>query len=1428
MSEFFAEATVVIRPDLTGFIGRLREQVKAAVTSVETRSRPAIRVRPALTKDFIGSLRAQANAAVLQAQRGVVPLQVGVAVSPIPIGALDAAIEKTESRTRSLKERLQETLAPPSRRHPLLEVSEQIRRAQAALRPDFGFDTGRVLRQSLSQTNAAREAANKLSERTIRQAATETAADRALARAKLSLASALNAEERSRLRLQFLRAAEKSIISAITLADMQKNQALRETAEQLGTQVRIQKLSTEALIQQERQTRRNIRSHEQLSRGAKATGLSFLGVRGATLAASQSFLIGAASVAIFAKTLQSASRFTDAINVLRATTGATASDLERVRAEARALGADIRLPAVTSADAAEAMVELAKAGLTVQESINGARGVLELAAAAAINNAQAVELTANALNAFQLSGRDATRVADVFANAANAAQGSIVDIGVAFQQAAAAGRQVGLSFEDTALFLTVLAKNGLRGSDAGTALRTALIRLARPTDAARERLNKLGVELRDAQGRLRPDVFIQIGEAVSKLPPAARDATIALIGGQDAFRAISILGRQSIESLLALRRQLREQGTAAELAAARTSGLRGSMEALSSTLETAGTRVGRALTPSLQGLVKETTNLAESLSNSEQLAQTFAGALNVVTISGRALKSTLDAASPSLNFIAKSADAAVNALGAETIIGAVAAYKLFPPALRRVSAATQAARSSLVAYGLAESRQTRSLRPLISGLGLLASTLNPVALGASAAGAAIFFLASRESEAEKITKRLRSELEKLVSSQQSIASLRAQRQDVSLGLNAAQLGVLEAQQAAAQARAALASSNAAKGTFERKRLELELAVALDNVKIAQINYNRALSDQLELAEKLRQEEENRRASIRQVISDLESLAKESANIGLAFKAPTQAAEFASLVFADRLRKQAKALRERNDAEGREEARRLELLGALSSRLEKLPDRKTIEVVINAENTKKALDELVKRFQTSGQEARAALFSAFLRGEVGADLLRRLGFFSRRISDSFERSMLNAGRQGGAALTKGASEGIDAGAARVESALARIVRRASGQLAGLQRQALEIAIAGGGPAEELANLRKQEQVARRRLEAAKRLQAAGKTGFAPVRRAQEELASIVTEIRAREEELAREAEEEASKAREARERRDQALLDALGFRRDLAREKIADAKLSEGLSDDIARTRELRRLVLEQIKTITERVKTEKLRIDAVRELRSILRDVGRELKELQRERQQQIQERIAESIELDIEFASLNENVQAEIRARQREIARLRRLQRETDRGSIEFKRLRNKIREQQKAIEDLRKQTKDRNDSFRRLTFEFLQRQQGFAFRLLGNLIPIDAQGLVGPRARQEAVVAGKLTGPRTAQQGAVVSKRTQSVIDTVDRTAAVAQAQVAGPTKGQAQVEIELLRRILAVLHEIRRGNAHPSAREARRRSGTLMDVM
>lgn len=298
------------------------------------------------------------------------------------------------------------------------------------------------------------------------------------------------------------------------------------------------------------------------------------------------------------------SAFEEELNVLQATARATDEEMRRVGQVARELGADVTLPAVSAADAAEAMSGLVRAGLSLEEAMAGAEGVLQLATAAQITNAEASQLAANALNSFGLAGTDAVRVADALANAANAAQGSISDFGQALAQVAAIARQVGFSLEETTSILSILAQEGLRGSDAGTSLRTALLRLVAPTAQANDLIRSLGLTIRDAQGNVRPEVFLEFGEATAALGPEVRDAAAALIFGQDAIRAVGVLSRQTEGDLRAMNFEIDRQGAAAELAAARTRGLGGAASGLSSTAETLGINLGRLASPILTGLVE--------------------------------------------------------------------------------------------------------------------------------------------------------------------------------------------------------------------------------------------------------------------------------------------------------------------------------------------------------------------------------------------------------------------------------------------------------------------------------------------------------------------------------------------------------------------------------------------------------------------------------------------------------------------------------------------------------------------------------------------------------------------------------------------------------------------------------------------------------
>jgi TP901 family phage tail tape measure protein len=360
------------------------------------------------------------------------------------------------------------------------------------------------------------------------------------------------------------------------------------------------------------------------ARGSATAGLAAAGLRGATLTANAGFIAGAAAAITFGKAIQQATRFETSLNVFAATAGATGAQMAEVSKAARQLGADITLPSVNAQDAADAMAELAKAGLSVEDSMDGARGVLQLATAAAIDNAQATELAASALNAFGLSGDQAVHVADVLTNAANQSQGSIVDMGTALSQAAAVARQAGLSLETTSAILTLFARNGLRGSDAGTSLRTALIRLINPTDKAAKIIHDLGLNIRTASGAVDVTVFDQFAQATRNMTAAQRDQALAVIFGQDAIRGATILAREGTSGLNTQTAAMNKAGSAAELAAARTKGLAGAFENAKNQAAQFGLTLGELASGPVQALLIGTGNLFESINKiSEKIGNAF-------------------------------------------------------------------------------------------------------------------------------------------------------------------------------------------------------------------------------------------------------------------------------------------------------------------------------------------------------------------------------------------------------------------------------------------------------------------------------------------------------------------------------------------------------------------------------------------------------------------------------------------------------------------------------------------------------------------------------------------------------------------------------------------------------------------------------------
>src|SRR6187549_1317516 len=297
--------------------------------------------------------------------------------------------------------------------------------------------------------------------------------------------------------------------------------------------------------------------------------------------------------------------FEQTLNVLGAQSKATAAELDQVAIKAKQLGADLTLPATSAQDAAEVMLELSKSGFSVQESMDAAKGALLLATAAETDAATAAKVVPGAINAFGLEASDATRVVDLLAGASLASQASMTDLAQGFQQGGFAFHAAGQSIDDLATSLAVLTKNNLTGSDSGTALKNALMRLMNPTKKAAGLMADLGFNAFDANGKMKPlPVLIgQLNGALAGMTDQERLSALGTIFLSDGMKAMIPLLSLGEKGFNDLKTQVMEEGQASDIAGAQMKGWNGAVASAKSQMETLqlfiGTVIKNALTPLL-------------------------------------------------------------------------------------------------------------------------------------------------------------------------------------------------------------------------------------------------------------------------------------------------------------------------------------------------------------------------------------------------------------------------------------------------------------------------------------------------------------------------------------------------------------------------------------------------------------------------------------------------------------------------------------------------------------------------------------------------------------------------------------------------------------------------------------------------------------
>ncbi|MCS1351144.1 phage tail tape measure protein [Mechercharimyces sp. CAU 1602] len=351
-------------------------------------------------------------------------------------------------------------------------------------------------------------------------------------------------------------------------------------------------------------------------------GKGWAKAKGYSLEAGAAMTAMSAGIAVaLGSAVKKAADFESQLSGIKAVTGASAGEMEKFRQLALDMGAETKYSA---SEAARAIEEMAKAGISAEKIMGGGlAGALDLAAAGELELAEAAEIAATALNAFKSDQLSVSKAADILAGAANASATSVSEMNQGLSQVAAVASGAGLSFEDTSTALATFAQNGLKGSDAGTSLKTMLLNLTPSSKEAKEQMKELGIVTRegknifyDTNGEIKSfaDISEVLSEHLSDLSKEQRNAALKTMFGTDAIRAANIAFKEGSKGIEKMNKEMGKT-TAAEVAAERMNNLNGTLEELKSAFETAQIEIGTAFLPVLKGLAEGLKGVVEWFSD---------------------------------------------------------------------------------------------------------------------------------------------------------------------------------------------------------------------------------------------------------------------------------------------------------------------------------------------------------------------------------------------------------------------------------------------------------------------------------------------------------------------------------------------------------------------------------------------------------------------------------------------------------------------------------------------------------------------------------------------------------------------------------------------------------------------------------------------
>ena len=307
------------------------------------------------------------------------------------------------------------------------------------------------------------------------------------------------------------------------------------------------------------------------------------------------------------------SSFEAAMSEVQAISGAGGSDLEAMSEKAKELGASTQFSA---SEVAAGFKYMSLAGWSTSDMLSGIDGVLNLAAASGMDLAKASDMVTDYLSAFGMQASESSKMADMLASAQASSNTSAEQLGEAYKNCAANMHSAGQDIETTTSFLEGMANQGLKGSEAGTALTAIMRDMTAKMKDGKIQIGDTAVAVQDASGNYRDltDVMADVQSATNGLGSAEKNKALLTTFTADSIKGLNLILNEGTDKIAGYEEALRNSGGAAEeMARIMNDNLKGDLTAAESALEGLGIAAYDYIDGPVRGVVQGVTGTIQGI-----------------------------------------------------------------------------------------------------------------------------------------------------------------------------------------------------------------------------------------------------------------------------------------------------------------------------------------------------------------------------------------------------------------------------------------------------------------------------------------------------------------------------------------------------------------------------------------------------------------------------------------------------------------------------------------------------------------------------------------------------------------------------------------------------------------------------------------------